>query len=73
MVYTLFFNGRGRKGAKDILLYLHIQTPVSYLQEEAVFINCSAQRKAAFPGSRVRLCWAGDVLPGGLLLVHYKT
>lgn len=46
---------------------------VSYLQQEAAFIDCAAHWKALFPGFKVRGCCAGDVLPGGLILGCYKT
>lgn len=50
-----------------------MQKTVSYFQQEAAFIDCAAQWKALFPGFEVRGCWGGDVLPGGLILVCYKT
>lgn len=43
---------------------------VSYLQEEAAFVDCGAQRKALFPVITVGGCRAADVLPGGLVVVH---
>lgn len=46
---------------------------VSYLQEEAAFVDCGAQRKALFPVIRVGGCRAADVLPRGLVVVHYGT
>lgn len=45
---------------------------VSYFQEEAAFVDGGARWKALFPGFRVRGCWAGDVLPGRLVLTRYK-
>lgn len=46
---------------------------VCYLQEEAAFVDRAPQRKALFCGFGVGGCRAGDLLPGGLVLVRYKT
>lgn len=52
----------------------HTQTGhmVSYIQEEAGFVDGGAQRRALLPGFRVRGCRAGDVLPGRLVLTRYE-
>lgn len=57
----------------DCFLNIKYPNTVSYLQEEAAFVDCGAQRKALFPVIRVGGCRAADVLPGGLVVVHYRT
>lgn len=63
--YVAGVHGSDKKRGKKIA--------VCYLQEEAAFVDRAPQRKALFCGFGVGGCRAGDLLPGGLVLVRYKT